>query len=220
MSVLIFTSIAARIPSEGGAILQTRGGLVFTLDLPAGPARHRLGRLRRAGPAPHPGPVREAHGRPAHVRRHLDLPAAEGQPGRRHPGHLRLVAALPAAADHPAPGQRHRPGPSLLRQLRRQPGQLGPHPPVLRADRVLHVLLRVDHLQPGGACRRHEEATAASSPASAPAGPPRSTCSTSCPGSRFPGSIYLGSWPSCRTCSCRSRSRGRTRTSRSAAPRC
>ena len=31
MSVLIFTSIAARIPAEGGAILQTRGGLVFTV---------------------------------------------------------------------------------------------------------------------------------------------------------------------------------------------
>lgn len=31
MSVLIFTSIAARIPAEGGAILQTRGGLVFAV---------------------------------------------------------------------------------------------------------------------------------------------------------------------------------------------
>jgi preprotein translocase subunit SecY len=31
MSVLIFTSIAARIPAEGGAILQTRGGFVFAL---------------------------------------------------------------------------------------------------------------------------------------------------------------------------------------------
>ena len=31
MSVLIFTSIAARIPAEGGSILQTRGGLVFTV---------------------------------------------------------------------------------------------------------------------------------------------------------------------------------------------
>jgi preprotein translocase subunit SecY len=31
MSVLIFTSIAARIPAEGGQILQTRGGLVFTV---------------------------------------------------------------------------------------------------------------------------------------------------------------------------------------------
>ncbi|RBY89966.1 preprotein translocase subunit SecY [Blastococcus sp. TF02A-26] len=33
MSVLIFTSIAARIPAEGGSILQTRGGVVFTLVL-------------------------------------------------------------------------------------------------------------------------------------------------------------------------------------------
>lgn len=33
MSVLIFTSIAARIPAEGGSILQTRGGLVFALIL-------------------------------------------------------------------------------------------------------------------------------------------------------------------------------------------
>ncbi len=31
MSVLIFTSIAARIPAEGGSILQTRGGVVFAL---------------------------------------------------------------------------------------------------------------------------------------------------------------------------------------------
>jgi preprotein translocase subunit SecY len=31
MSVLIFTSIAARIPAEGGAILQSRGGVVFAV---------------------------------------------------------------------------------------------------------------------------------------------------------------------------------------------
>jgi preprotein translocase subunit SecY len=31
MSVLIFTSIAARIPAEGGSILQSRGGFVFAL---------------------------------------------------------------------------------------------------------------------------------------------------------------------------------------------
>jgi len=31
MSVLIFTSIAARIPAEGGSILQTRGGMVFAI---------------------------------------------------------------------------------------------------------------------------------------------------------------------------------------------
>ncbi|SEO67701.1 preprotein translocase subunit SecY [Trujillonella endophytica] len=31
MSVLIFTSIAARIPAEGGSILQTRGGFIFAI---------------------------------------------------------------------------------------------------------------------------------------------------------------------------------------------
>jgi preprotein translocase subunit SecY len=31
MSVLIFTSIAARVPAEGGGILQTQGAFVFTI---------------------------------------------------------------------------------------------------------------------------------------------------------------------------------------------
>ena len=57
------------------------------------------GGLRRAGPAPHPGPVREAHDRPPVLRRHLDLHPAEGQPGRCHPGHLRVVAAVHPGAD-------------------------------------------------------------------------------------------------------------------------
>ena len=102
MSVLMFTSIAARIPTEGKTILQNSGGFVFTLIICARPGHHRRRRLRRAGPAPDPGAVREAHDRPTAVRRHLDLPAAEGQPGRCHPGHLRLVAALHPAADQPA----------------------------------------------------------------------------------------------------------------------
>ena len=59
---------------------------------------HRGGGLHRAGAAPHPGAVRQADDRPAHVRRHVDLHPAEGQPGRCHPGHLRVLAALPAAA--------------------------------------------------------------------------------------------------------------------------
>ena len=126
MSVLIFTSIAARIPAEGGSILQTRGGARLRRRLRLRGADHRHRRLRRAGAAPHPGAVRQAHGRPAHVRRHVDLPAAEGQPGRRHPGHLRLVAALPAAADHPAAGQRDRRGAAVLRELRHRPEQPRP----------------------------------------------------------------------------------------------
>ncbi len=67
-----------------------------------GPDHHRRRRLRRAGPTPHPRAVRQAHGRAAHVRRHVDLPAAEGEPGGRHPRHLRVVADLHPAPDHAA----------------------------------------------------------------------------------------------------------------------
>ena len=110
MSVLIFTSIAAGIPAEGGQILESHGGLrVHRSSASSRSLVIALGGLHRAGAAPDPGAVRQADDRPAHVRRHLDLHPAEGQPGRRHPGHLRLVAALPAAADRPAAGQQ--PGP-------------------------------------------------------------------------------------------------------------
>ena len=71
--------------------------------------RHRRGRRHRrvhrvhgAGAAPHPGAVRQADGGPPDVRRHLDLHPDEGEPGRRHPGHLRLVAALHPDAGGPA----------------------------------------------------------------------------------------------------------------------
>ena len=67
--------------------------------------RDRRGRhLHRAGPAPHPGAVRPPDGGPQDVRRQLDLHPAQGQPGRRHPGHLRLVAALPARDGGAVPG--------------------------------------------------------------------------------------------------------------------
>ena len=66
---------------------------------------HRRG-VRRAGPTAHPGAVRQAHGGPAHVRRHVDVSAAQGQPGRRYPGDLRVVADLHPAPDHPADPQR------------------------------------------------------------------------------------------------------------------
>ena len=74
MSVLIFTQIAATFPSRA---VEPPGGpsrLAGLGDLPAG-HRARTGRdgrrhLRRAVPAPDPGAVRQADGRPADVRRH------------------------------------------------------------------------------------------------------------------------------------------------------
>ena len=108
MSLLIFAGIAARIPAEGKSILDSRGGMVFTAVCVGGADHHHRRGLRRAGPAPHPGAVRQADGRPPDVRRHVDLPAAEGQPGRRHPGDLRVVADLHPAPDHPAGPERQR----------------------------------------------------------------------------------------------------------------
>ena len=76
---------------------EEREGLVGLRRRDRGRAGHRRGgHLHRTGPAPHPGAVRPTDGRPQDVRRQLDLHPAQGQPGRRHPGHLRLVAALPA----------------------------------------------------------------------------------------------------------------------------
>jgi preprotein translocase subunit SecY len=89
MSILIFTSIAARIPAEGQNILQLNGGVVFGVIVACRLGDHRDRGVRRAGPAPAAGAVREADDRPPDVRRHLHLPPAEGQPGRRDPGDLR-----------------------------------------------------------------------------------------------------------------------------------
>ncbi len=75
MSLMIFAGIAARIPIEGKTILDSRGGLVFADGLRGGADHHHRRRVRRAGPAPHPGPVRQADGRPPHVRRHVDVSA-------------------------------------------------------------------------------------------------------------------------------------------------
>ena len=96
MSILIFTQVVATFPVALWQV-QEREGLVGLRRR----GRHRPGHrrrrhLHRAGPAPDPGAVRPPDGRAQDVRRLLDLHPAQGQPGRRHPGHLRLVAALPA----------------------------------------------------------------------------------------------------------------------------
>ena len=61
MSVLIFTSIAARLPSEGWRIKAESGVAKFLLVIALCPGRHLCGGLHRTGPATDPGPVREAH---------------------------------------------------------------------------------------------------------------------------------------------------------------
>ena len=98
MSILIFTSIAARIPAEGKNILDNQGPVVFGVVLVHRAGHHRHRGVRRTGPATAAGAVRQTHDRPQDVRRHEHLPAVEGQPGGRHPRHLRHLAAVPAVA--------------------------------------------------------------------------------------------------------------------------
>ena len=66
MSLLIFAGIAARIPAEGKTILDSRGGLVFAAVCAAALLIIIIGVVFvEQGPAPHPGAVRQAHGRQA-----------------------------------------------------------------------------------------------------------------------------------------------------------
>ncbi len=96
MSILIFTQVVATFPAlpvVGPALAR----LVDLRDRDGHrPRAGRGGHLHRAGAAPHPRAVRPPHGRAEDVRRELDVHPAQGEPGRHHPGHLRLVAALPA----------------------------------------------------------------------------------------------------------------------------
>ena len=151
MSVLIFTSIAARIPGEGGNILRTRGGFIFTLvcllglaiiaavvfveqaqrRIPVQYAKRMVGRRMYGGTSTYlPLKVNQAGVIPViFASSLLYLPQLLVAAQQRH--HQRLAAVHP--------------------ELRRQPVQLAAHPALLRPDHLLHVLLRVDHVQPGGA---------------------------------------------------------------------
>ncbi|CAA9412034.1 MAG: Protein translocase subunit SecY, partial [uncultured Quadrisphaera sp.] len=127
-------------------------------DGPGHPRRsgdHGAGRARRAVAAAGARAVRQADGGAPDVRRHQHLHPDEGQHGRRHPGHLRLLAALPAQPGGPVRRPHRRVGGVDRDELHhgRAPGL---HGALLPPDRVLHVLLRGHHVQPGGGGRQHE----------------------------------------------------------------
>ena len=229
MSILIFTSIAARIPAEGKNILDNQGAVVFTVvlvmalgiiaavvfveqgqrRLPVQYAKRMIGRKMYGGTSTYlPLKVNQAGVIPVIFATSLlylplllvQLVEPDHGQRRRHHGGQRL-GAVPAA-------------------LRRQPGQLGAHPAVLRADHLLHLLLRRHHVQPDRAGRRAEEVRRVHPRHPARPADRRVPAVRAVPDHPARARSTSASWRSCRTCSWRSPARATTRTSRSAAPRC
>ena len=156
MSVLIFTSIAARIPAEGGSILQTRGGLVFAVVCVF--AVLIIGTVVYVEQAQRRIPVQYAKrmvGRRMYGGTSTYLPLKVNQAGVIPVIFASSLLYLPQLITQ-LQGNETGGGAAVLRDLRHRPEQPRPRRRLLRADRVLHVLLRVDHVQPGGASRRHE----------------------------------------------------------------
>ncbi len=112
MSLIIFAGIVVGLPRAVFTTLdQLRTGqmgllrLLFLLVMMVVVVGGR--RLHRAGPPARDGAVRQARGRAADVRRLEHAHPAEGEHGRRHPGHLRVVAAgVPGDAGGDLPGGR------------------------------------------------------------------------------------------------------------------
>ena len=96
MSIIIFISIVSRIPSGAAQLVHARPAADRPLHGHR-PGGGRGGHLDHHGRAPRPGAVRQTGGRPPHDGRAEHVHPAQGQHGRRHPGHLRLVGD----DDHP-----------------------------------------------------------------------------------------------------------------------
>ena len=179
ISLIIMAGIVARIPDATEhccSIDSTTGKLkesVFTLG--GGDRRHQLREAARAdlpvrggrgrrhrdhqGPAPDPDAVGQARPRPARLRRHPAVPAAEGQPGRRHAGHLRqqlliLPYFLFNMIDSVSDGELAWAG-TLRAACSRTTGLRLQHLYIAH-DLLLLLLLDGDHLQPEGHGRQPE----------------------------------------------------------------
>ena len=162
MSLLIFAGIAARIPTEGKTILDSRGGLVFAAvcvaaliiiigvvfveqgqrRIPVQYAKRMVGRRMYGGTSTY---------LPLKVNQAGVIPVIFASSLIYIP-HL-ITQLIRSGSPNPGNGWWDR----FVAQLPDQPGRPGLHRDLLRADHLLHVLLRVDHVQPRRTCRRDEE---------------------------------------------------------------
>ena len=220
MSVLIFTSIAARIPAEGGSILQTRGGVVFAVVCVF--AVLIIGTVVYVEQAQRRIPVQYAKrmvGRRMYGGTSTYLPLKVNQAG--------VIPVIFASSLLYLP--------QLITQL--QGNETGPvrqffENYIIDQSSPVHVAVyfglivfftyfyvsitfnpeeRADDMKRYGGFI----------PGIRPGRPTAEYLQYVLSRITLPGiDLPRDWWPCCRTCSCRSRRRGRTRTSRSAGPRC
>ena len=191
MSVLIFTSIISSMPAQGTRILnQPRGGfvlaavlalalIVMTLVVFVEQAQRRI-------------PVQYAKrmvGRRMYGGTSTYIPLKVNQAGVIPVIFASSLLYLPQLLQNVWTDPTFQKYVTRYFSDRRPPGLPG-H--LLRPDRLLHLLLRRDHVQPGRGRRQHEEVRRLRARASAPAGPRRSTSTTSCPASPASAPLYLG----------------------------
>ncbi len=162
MSLMIFAGIAARIPIEGKTILDSRGGMVFAAvcvaaliiiigvvfveqgqrRIPVQYAKRMVGRRMYGGTSTY---------LPLKVNQAGVIPVIFASSLIYIP-HL-ITQLITSGSPNASNGWWD----AVRRQLPDQPRRPGVHRHLLRADHLLHVLLRVDHVQPRRTCRRDEE---------------------------------------------------------------
>ena len=162
MSLLIFAGIAARIPIEGKTILDSRGGLVFAAvcvaalliltgvvfveqgqrRIPVQYAKRMVGRRMYGGTSTYlPLKVNQAGVIPVIFASSLIyIPQL-------------ITQLIRSGSSNPGTGWWDK----FVGTYLTDPGGPGLHRHLFRPDRLLHVFLRVDHLQSRRACRRDEE---------------------------------------------------------------
>ena len=162
MSLLIFAGIAARIPGEGKSILDSRGGVTFAAvcvaallivvgvvfveqgqrRIPVQYAKRMVGRRMYGGTSTYlPLKVNQAGVIPVifassliYIPRLITQLIRSGSGGVGNSWWDKFVANYLS-----------------------NPGEPGLHRHLFRADHLLHVFLRLDHVQPRRTCRRDEE---------------------------------------------------------------
>ena len=98
MSLMIFTQVIAVIPGEFEQIYEDKHAFVFGLVVLVGIAIIAFVALMEQAQRRIPVQYAKRMVGRRDVRRDVDLYPAEGQPGGRHPGHLRVLAAVHPAA--------------------------------------------------------------------------------------------------------------------------